>query len=267
MPFPSFITNGKFISVLFLSTFFILSCSILESDDEQITNCILEEIRFNEVNSLKFQTISGGRIYQIKQLLTLEDEIRTVASFQFNYFQDSIAVVDQINPSTQPFLSINLENEKPKQITRFFLTAGVKLIHEITYPENDIIRVDLNREASTGDVLYVGYSLYYLNPNGNIVRNERFRADEDESSGFLKIEDRRYTYDDYPSPQDNLYLPFFADTNFPDVKFFSPNNILSFTEDNQTFEFQYQYDENNNTTSQILPMGQAIEFNYINCPD
>jgi hypothetical protein len=258
---------------LFMGSILLLftnSCSLLGSDNEEIADCILEEIRFDEFNSLRFQTISGGRIYRITQQFIEDDEVIITGSYQFNYYSDRIVITDQENPDTPlPFMTIDLENDRPVRILRYFATAGVRLYHDFSYPEDDLIRIDLTREASTGDVLYVGYSLYYLNGNGNIIRNERFRADEEDPDVFNKIEDRTFTYDDFQSPQENLYLPFFAASNFPDVKFFSENNILSFTdsEENQTFQYQYQYGENNSTVSQILPTGQSIQFEYVNCPE
>lgn len=263
----TFLSHSRLLALASIVLITAGSCSIVNTESEEISDCILEEIQFDQFNTLKFQTISGGRIYQIRQELTIEDETKTVASFQFNYFKDSLSVVDQLNGSTvQPFLTVILEDDKPKKITRFFSTAGVRLIHEVSYPESSLIRTDLTRVASTGDTLYVGYSNYHTGTGGNILRNERFRADDDEPSGFIKIEDRIYTYDDNPSPQENLFLPFFSDTNFPDVKFFSPNNILSYTEDGQTFEFSYEYGESNHPVSMTLPFGQSVFFGYVNCP-
>jgi len=259
----------RFLPISILVLLLLGSCSILESDEDKQNECILEEIQFDPFNSLKFQTISGGRIYRIIQEFTPKDgETQIKGSFLFKYFPDKIVVTDQQDPiSPFPFMTIEMENDKPTTVTRYFTSAGVLLFHEFSYPENDLIRIDMTREASTGDVLYVGYSLYHTAPDGNIVRNERFRATDDDPSGFRKLEDRRYSYDGSNSPQKELWLPFFGSSNFPDVKFFSENNILSFTENNQTFQYNYQYDERNRPVTQTLPSGQIIEFSYINCPD
>lgn len=246
---------------------FVVSCSVNDSDSERNTECILQQIQFDEFNSLNFKTISGGRIYNLNQEFTLEGETKTVASFLFKYFADSIAVQDQNDPfSILPFLSVKLNDDKPIRVVKFFSNAGVKLIHELDYFSNNLIRIDLFREASDGGILYVGYSNYHLNEDGNVFRNERFSADRSDTTQFSKFEDRFYTYDNYSNPQKNLYLPFFADTNFPDVKFFSANNILSFTEEDQTFQFEYEYGTNENIVSQTLPDGQSIFFRYVNCP-
>ncbi|TVR27779.1 MAG: hypothetical protein EA390_13350 [Balneolaceae bacterium] len=227
----------------------------------------MQEIKFDEFNSLKFQTLSGGRIYNISQTFTDNDEEIIVGSYQFSYSENSITVVDQrISYALYPYLSIELEDESPKQIIRYYHASGVLLFHDFSYPKENLIRVDLTREASTGDILYVGYSNYHVNSDGNIMRNERFRADSDEPTGFRKTEDREFTYDSAASPFLNLYLPFFAHSNFPGVEFFSANNIKSITEDDRTFEFRYQYGENNQTVNQTLPSGQLITFNYANCP-
>lgn len=263
-----FFIHGKPILLSFLTAFLLLSCSLVNTDDKEIIPCILSEIKYDAFNSLKFQTISGGRIYNISQLFTEDDEPTIIASFQFNYFEDLISIVDQDNPSAnEAFMTIRLENDRPYQVLRYFQASGVRLFHDITYPETGKIRVDLTREASTGDILYVGYSLYHLNSDGNVVQNERFVASDEEPSGFEKVQDRSFTYDSNPSPQINLFLPFFADTNFPDVKFFSVNNILTISENNQTIQFQYEYGLNNEVVTQTLPTGQSLIFLYANCPD
>lgn len=244
-----------------------MSCSVNDSESDSMTECILQEIRFDEFNSLNFKTISGGRIFNLTQEFTFEGETDIVESFLFKYVPDSIAILDQNDPfSTRPFISVRLEDEKPVQVVKFFSGSGVRLIHDINYSEPNQIRIDLTRIVSFGDEFYEGYSIYYLNPNGNVTRNERFEAILDEPGEFIKFEDRFYMYDDFPNPQKDLYLPFFADRNFPDVKFFSSNNIQSFTEQEQLFQFQNIYGEDQNLVSQILPGGQSIRFGYVNCP-
>lgn len=262
-----FLLRKNFLFLGFPLLLFVNSCSLLGSEDEEIINCILEEIRFDEFNSLNFQTLSGGKIYSVTQQFIDEDEVTVTASFQFSYNGDNIIITDQENPDTPlPFMTVEIEDDRPVHVQRNFALAGVQLLYDISYPDDNSIRIDLTRVASTGDVLYIGYSLYHLNGNGNVTRNERFRADEEDPEVLEKIEDRTFTYDDFPSPQKNLYLPFFADTNFPDAKFFSENNILTFTENNQSFQFQYQYGVNNTTVVQTLPSGQSIQFEYVNCP-
>lgn len=258
----------RFCLFLLLSLFLILSCSVVGSDNEAVPDCYLEEIRFDEVNSLQFQTISGGQIYRMSRLYTVDGETNTLDSYQFNYFEDSLAVIDQGNSSsTEPFLSIRFDGNKPIEVIRYFYSAGVKLFHHIEYFDEDSIRIDLSRLDSTGDLLYFGYAIYHMNPDGNVARNERFRADPDDSTSVSKIEDRTFTYDSFPSPQENLFLPYFADANFADVKFFSDNNILSFSESNQTYEYQYEYGSDENVITQILPSGQSLSFSYANCAE
>lgn len=243
-----------------------VSCSVNDSESDNITDCILQEIRFDEFNSLHFSTISGGRIYNLTQEFTFEGETDIVESFQFRYSPDSIAIQDQNDPfSTYPFIGVRLEDEKPVQVVKFFSGSGVRLIHDIDYSRANQIRIDLTRIVSFGDEFYEGYSLYHLDSEGNVIRNERFEAVYEEAGEFIKFEDRFYTYDDFPNPQKDLYLPFFADRNFPDVKFFSPNNIQSFTEQEQLFQFQNIYGEAENLVSQILPGGQSVFFGYVNC--
>ncbi len=258
--------HGKLFLIFLSLSVILISCSFGETDRIQFENCILNEIRYDQFNSLKFQTISGGRIYRATQEFLIDDEVDIVGAYQFQYAPGLITIINEDQPfSLKPFMTVVHDDFKPTQIQRYFYISGVTLYHDITYPQENIIRIELTRETSAGDLFTFGYSIYELNSDGNIIRNERFFADIDNPTEFEKVQDRFYSYDDFPSPQVDLYLPFFADINFPDVKFFSTNNILSFTENNQVFQFQYEYGENNNTLSQTLPVGQSIEFKYANC--
>jgi hypothetical protein len=263
----------RFVPAIILSVSVLLlgSCSVLESDEEPETQCILEEIQFDPVNSIRYETISGGRVYRVQRVFTPEeDDVRIADTFLFNYYPDEIIVTDQSNPITPyPYMTVELDEDQEQinRIVRYFASAGVLLFHEFSYPEENMIRIDLTREASTGDVLYIGYALYHLDNDGNISREERFRADDDETSGFRKVQDRAYQYDRLISPQSNLLLPFFGGSNFPDVTFFSQNNVISFTENSQTFDYSYRYNDSDSPVEQLLPSGQTIQFGYINCPD
>lgn len=240
----------------------------MEPHDEEPTECYLSRIQFNQYDSLNFRTISGGRVYSLTQELIVDDETSITASFQFSYQQESIRVVDQMNPHpVNPYMAITLEDDRPVEVIRYFNSIGVLLIHDISYPEENRIRVDLTREASTGNVLYVGYADYRLDDDGNVVRLQQFRADDDEPTQFTTILDRFYTYDENPNPQDNLYLPFFANVNFPTLTFFSNNNILSYTENGQTFNFEYEYGPDGEIIRQTRPEGNQILFGYANCTD
>ncbi len=250
-----------------LAILLILSCTPFHEEPSEA--CILESIQFDQHNTLRILTISGGNVYQVNQEFTFEGETKQVASFQFTYFKDSLIVRDRLYPDPKgtPFLSVRFDDERPVRVIKYFAASAVRLIHSISYPESDLIRVDLVRVASTGDILHVGYSNYHLDSGGNVLRNQRFGVDPDDPSRFILYEDRFFTYDEYPSPQRYLYLPFFADTNFPDVKFFSANNILSFEEDGRAYEFDYEYGTERNTLTQILPGGHEIKFGYVNCSD
>ena len=152
-----FISHGKYFFLLLIPVLFLMSCSILSSEENQTTGCILQEIKYDEFNSLKFQTILGGRMYTVSQEFADNDKVSIVASYQFRYSENRITVIDQKNSNAlYPYLSIELEGESPKQILRYFPLSGVLLFHDFSYPEENLIRVDLTREASTGDILYVG---------------------------------------------------------------------------------------------------------------
>ena len=243
----------------------IASCTVNNATPEN--SCILSEIQFAENSRLVFTTISGGQIYQLRQeFLREDDEPLVVAAFQFQYFVDSLVVRNQLEQELRfPFMTVKFEDEKPKRVEKYFGGSGVRLIHEMDYSKTDKILIDLYREASDGQILYAGYSNYFTDENGNIIRNERFFADREDPTVFEKFEDVTFEYDDFQSPQKNLFLPFFTDTNFPDARFFSPNNVLLARNENGTFNYQYGYDEFGNMTSMIQPDGTPVYYRYIGC--
>ncbi len=240
-------------------------CTVNNAPPEN--SCILNEIQFAEDSRLIFTTISGGQIYQLRQEFLREDaDPLVVASFQFQYFVDSLVVKNQLETELRfPYMTVSFEDERPKRVEKYFGGSGVRLIHEIDYSNNDRILIDLYREASDGQILYAGYSNYFTDQNGNITRNERFFADREDPSIFNKFEDITFEYDAAVSPQQNLFLPFFTDTNFPDARFFSPNNVLLARNESGVFNYQYSYDDFGNMTSMIQPDGTPVYFRYIGC--
>lgn len=247
---------------------FAASCSLVNNKEGAAPECYLEEIRYDEFNSLRFQTISGGQFYRVSRLFTVEGQANLQADYRFSYSTDSLTVQDRTLPfANTPFMAIAYENQDPSKVARYFYSSGVTLFHDIAYFEEDSIRVDLSRLDSTGDLLYFGYAVYHMNDEGNVIRNVRFRADTADSTNLTKIEDRTFTYDTYPSPQEDLLIPYFGGAGFPDVQFFSANNILTFTENNQTFEYQYEYGPDENVITQSVPQGQSLSFSYANCSE
>lgn len=262
-------SSGLFVKKLLLNTLLIgllVSAGCTVNNDVSTNSCILSEIQFSETSSLKFITVSGGQTYQIKQEFYREDEVLTVAFFQFTYFTDSMVVRNQLTDIQKfPYMTVKFEDERPKRVEKFFGGSGVRLIHEMDYTNDNRILVNLFREASDGRVLYAGYSNYFTDNEGNITRNERYLVNRDDPSVFEKFEDVSFEYDSFTSPQQNLFLPFFTDTNFPDVRFFSPNNILAIQGDEGVENYQYSYDNFGNMTSMIQPDGSPIYFKYIGC--
>lgn len=253
------------IILLFFLTSILISCGVSDVKTDIGNSLILEEIQFDHFNTLKFTTLSGGRIYRLQQEFAYEGETRIEASFKFNYFQDSIVVIDQLNPVTRlPYLSVKLQDNRPIQVVRYFAAVDVQLIHNITYtPENDI-RIDLTRIASNGDEFHVGYAIYHFNSNGNVLNNKHYFFDRDSPGDFEKSTDKIYTYDNYVNPQMELYLPFFNNIGFPHVQFFSKNNILSVKDSIQTSFYDYEYGNDNQVLTQELPNGQTLYFRYLN---
>lgn len=248
----------------------IVLCAVLVScNQEEVTpqECILETLQFDPLYRLEFRTLSGGRIYEIKQYFDFEGESKVVASFSFDYFKDSLAVRDRINASNYkyPFLTATYADDRLKQVVKYFPQSEIRLIHDLSYPASDQIKVDLTRVASNGDRLYAAYGLYDLNQNGNVVRVQRFGIDESNRERMVLYDEIVYTYDDYLSPVDNLFLPFFTETNVPDARFFSKNNIVSEIINGVEQSYSYEYGANRSISTQTPPNGPSVYFEFVNC--
>ncbi|MEQ8471311.1 MAG: hypothetical protein RIC35_08995 [Marinoscillum sp.] len=241
---------------------FAIACDEIE---DPFSGCILESIQFDSYNRLEFMTLSGGMVYQVRQVYEYEDEYKTLASFQFTYYQDSIVVKDQLEPGKLPYLTVSLANDLPIQVVKYFPSADVQIIHDFTYSD-EFIRIDLTRLASNGESLHAAYAFYHMNKEGNVERIERYEIESENLNNFEKVEDRSFVYDFYNNPFKGLFLPFFANSELPDIKFFSKNNILDIQEQNQVYRYTYQYGEEKSTRVLTDPNGQSVEFSYLNCP-
>lgn len=249
-------------SYLIVLLFFIM----ISGCDEEISQapCILEEIILDEFNSLKFRTISGGRVYQLVQEFTLEGQVDTIAYFQYVYFLDSLVVLNLLDPGQRPYMSVSFENERPIEVLRYFTSTGVLLYFDFEYNEANL-RINLTRIASNGDRLLATYAIYHYDENENIERVEQFGIDQEDRSNFVVIQNRTFNYDNESSPLKNLYLPFFANANVPSVEFFSTNNIISVKDENGRIEIDYQFNEFNKVVKQINPDGTELNYGYLNC--
>lgn len=246
--------------------FLVIPLSACTTDGLQDENaCILEEIAFDRFYTLKFKTISGGQIYQINQEFTFEGETNVVASFQFQYFTDSLVIRNQMRESSFPHMTVRFEDDRPISVSRYFTASGVHLNHQIDYLSDELLRIDLYRVASDQSVFYVGYADMFFDEANNVERYVHYSVDRNDSTIFYKTVDQSFTYDEFRSPQKGLFLPFFNGANFPEIQFFSANNVLSVTENNQKIDFGYEYGANNSTTVFYQPNADPVQFSYVNC--
>lgn len=250
----------RYLSVCLL----LIILSGCEDEGFQPPTCILEEIEFDSNNRYRFETISGGTIYRQIQEYVTNDRIETLASFQFQYFTDSLVILDQLNPGKYPYLRAKYEDDRLKEVVRHFPLSDVLVTHFFSYNE-DHFRVDMYRLASTGDYSYVAYGIYYTDESGNITRQESYLSQIENPDSFVRSEDRYFLYDLAKSPLQGLFLPFFSSFSLPGPEFFSPNNIVADQIDNTRREFQYQYGANGSTLAQIGTSGAAIQYHYLNC--
>tara|TARA_Y100001935_G_scaffold223573_1_gene199116 strand:+ start:14764 stop:15561 length:798 start_codon:yes stop_codon:yes gene_type:complete len=236
---------------------------------DEAAPCLLESVHYDERNSLRFLTISGGRVYQLTQeYIDFEGETDIVHAYSFVYYQDSIAVKDVDFPTAKyPYISVRSEEDQIQKIVRYSPTAGVQLFHHFDHSDENILRIDMSRIASTGHYLYFGYALYHFNEEGNVVRGERYRIDFEnpEDDSLYKIEDRYYTYDTRPNPYQGLLIPFFSTIDFPDPRYFSENNVMREEQGSEYAGYQYEYGAQGNVRIQYLPDGNQTRFDYLNC--
>ena len=236
-------------------------------DGDVKPDCILERIQFDDFNSLKFVTISGGQVYQVTQEFELNAEVRELVFFQFTYFEDSIVVINQSDPiiTKYPYLWVNLKDGRPEKVVRFFSQSAVRLTHTFDYSQNNRIRISIERLASTGELLRAGYGDYFFDDAGNVTRLVIFGIDPDDRSQLIQVSDQSFTYDGFKSPVKGLYLPWFNATQLPDPRFFSSNNILTVSENNDVGRYRYDYGENDQVQENVQPDGRPIKFTYVNC--
>ncbi|WP_258097778.1 hypothetical protein [Marinoscillum pacificum] len=240
----------------------VFSLPACRDEDLSPDQCILESIHLDDYNRLEFLTLSGGRIYQIKQQLEVDGDIDLVSSFQFTYFNDSVVVLDQLNPGKFPYMRVQMENEQPIKIIRHFPTEDVLLFHDLMYYD-DRVEVKMSRLASTGDLADLAFGVYYFNENNNIGRVEKFRSDFEGS--FYKYEERFFQYDQGISPLKNMLIPFFIQVALPDAEFFSCNNITVDQRIDARDNYSYRYSESGHTVAQIASDGSQVSFSYLNC--
>lgn len=249
------------IPVLFL----VFGC---EEEQDFNTSCLLEEVQFDEFSSLRYITISGGQIYEVRQIFDDGEEVRTLETFRFEHYPDSLAIKRLSSPNMRlPYMHVLFENELPQKVVRFFPSEGVQLVHTFDYSDPTRIRITLDRIASTGDVLRAGYGDYFLDENGNVSRLNTFGIDQFNYGGDLvEYLDQSFTHDDFRNPVQGFFLPFFNPVALPDPRFFNNNNIISINDQNgSSIFYNHEYGLREETLRSTDSQGGFLEFTYINC--
>ncbi|MTI40663.1 hypothetical protein [Fulvivirga lutimaris] len=244
---------------------FVVSCS--EEEGKPNTSCLLRRIVYDQTGSLLLETVSGGKIYQIKEQFKEGGKYKTLVTYGFKYPLNQVAIDDLSDDSTVPLILVYLDNNRPVKVEKYFSDSGVTLTHVITY-EGTVIRDELNWEAKSGEKLKYGYADYLLDDNGNVVNYKQFNYGIEDQSIITQTEDIQFEYDESESPWDGLYFPFFANIGMVDIKFFSKNNIVNIYDKIASQRYDYQYNQSGlPTLLSVSGSSNEVEFEYINCGD
>ena len=243
----------------------VVSCAEQEGQPE--FNCLLRRIVYDQSGSLLLETVSGGKIYQMKEQYYEGGKYQTLVPYKFKIPMTQVLIDDLSDDSTVPLITVFLENERPVKVEKYFSDSGVTLTHIITY-EGAQIRDQLNWQAKSGEKLKYGYADYFLDANGNVVNYKQFNYDIEDQSIITQTEDIQFEYDDSESPWDGLYFPFFANIGMVDIKFFSKNNIVNIYNKSASQRYDYQYNQSGlPTLLSVSGSANEVEFEYINCGD
>jgi len=244
---------------------FITSCS--EDDGEPTYSCLLSRIVYDQTGSLKLETISGGKIYQMKEQYLEASRYKTLVTYGFKYPLNEVVIDNLSDDTSTPLIHAYSENGRPVKVERYFSDSGVTLTHVITY-EGAVVRDELNWRAKSGATLKYGYSEYYLDVNGNVENYKQFNYDIEDQSIITQTEDIQFEYDESDSPWAGLYFPLFLNIGMADVKFFSKNNIVNIFDKQASQRYDYQYNQNGlPTLLSISGSSNEVAFKYINCED
>lgn len=242
-----------------------MSCT--DDSNELSTNCLLSRIVYDQSGSLKLETVSGGKIYQMKEQFLEEGKYKTLVTYGFKYPLNEVIIDNLSDDITVPLIHVYLENGRPAKVERYFSDSGVTLTHMITY-EGSVIRDELNWEAKSGDKLKYGYADYHLDGNGNVENYKQFNYDIEDQSIITQTEDIVFEYDDSDSPWDGLYFPMFLNIGMVDIKFFSKNNIVNIYDKTASQRYDYQYNQKGlPILLSVSGSSNEVEFEYINCQD
>ena len=242
----------------------IMSSCFIEETPAPI--CILESIEFSPTNRLEFTTINGGQLYQMKQYVFAEGKDNLVASYQYQYFQDSIVIRDLRRSSIYlPYMMIKMDGNRPLKVMRYSFVTGVKVIYDFDYSDKEKISFQMTRESVEGDRLLFAYGTYTLDLDGNTSRFQQYFIDTETLDKFYLVNDVFYSYDDFTNPTEGLFVPHFTANRLPDPIFFNSNNQITMMESSAISNFSYTYGDGDHTKTQTFPGGGEVIFNYLNC--
>ncbi len=249
----------KVLKILILSLL-IFSCS---KEDDISNSCILTKIEFeNQSYFFEFEYINN-KLSKIKDFY-FTNTLPEGCTYNVNYITNDSITIQGTNNSYLPKLSAKYNGNK---LIKLQENTGGHYIYKFDYNQTRIrvLQVYINYYGNGGKTLEnVAYADYFLDGNKNVKNVKTYKYNPINSNNATLISDIDYTYDIANNPLKNIIYPNFDFINdhLPHPSFFSKNNILSRKYNGSTLNYNFEYDENNNT---IKGGYYGKEFYFFEC--
>ncbi|GAA4281645.1 hypothetical protein GCM10022260_20660 [Gaetbulibacter aestuarii] len=212
-------------------------------------NCFLTEVK-SETGYTKY-----AFEYKNAELSRLRDfahnSLPEGMIYNVDYITRDSLIIRADYPGSTPILSAKYDGNLLVELREF---TGDHYLYKFSYYSEKIqVQQYYFSYESPGLVRYqkVAYADYFFDTNNNVRNMKEYRYDTANSQIATLYNNIVFTYDTAYNPlKGNIYLNFWVYYNqVPLASFFNTNNILSKTiNDQNTLNFDYEYDAKNNTT-------------------
>ena len=234
----------KVLNILILSLL-IFSCS---KEDDISNSCIVTKIEYeNQSYFFEFEYINN-KLSKIKDFY-FTTNLPEGYTYNVNHITNDSITIQGANNSSFPILSAKYNGNK---LLRLQENTGGNYIYKFDHNQTRIrvLQVYINYFGIGGITFEnVAYADYFLDGNKNVKNVKTYKYDPINSDNTTLNSDIDYTYDSANNPLKDIIYPNFNFINdqLPHPSFFSKNNILSRKYNGNTVNYNFEYDENNNT--------------------